>query len=233
MKKGIRTMSALMSAAAMMLAGGYYVSAQDYDKSGYCPLTEGMVLEYVNYDADGAVTGSYVLKVASASGTLQKGTVVFDQYFYDADGRPVLGDGGNLPMEVTVGPDGTVSRMNDAGKVMKVQDIMSKGDASSVPSGLKTGMSIPDGSLKVKIGMISATIETKDRKVVDHKEITVPAGTFDCFLVKEEQVTRTVGSRTEKIETWYAAGIGCVKQTVYDRKGRLDHTQELVSIKFE
>lgn len=226
-------MSAVMSAAAMMLAGGYYVSAQDYDKSGYCPLTEGMVLEYVNYDADGAVTGSYVLKVASASGTLQKGTVVFDQYFYDADGRPVLGDGGNLPMEVTVGPDGTVSRMNDAGKVMKVQDIMSKGDASSVPSGLKTGMSIPDGSLKVKIGMISATIETKDRKVVDHKEITVPAGTFDCFLVKEEQVTRTVGSRTEKIETWYAAGIGCVKQTVYDRKGRLDHTQELVSIKFE
>lgn len=226
-------MSAVMSAAAMMLAGGYYVSAQDYDKSGYCPLTEGMVLEYVNYDADGAVTGSYVLKVASASGTLQKGTVVFDQYFYDADGRPVLGDGGNLPMEVTVGPDGTVSRMNDAGKVMKVQDIMSKGDASSVPSGLKTGMSIPDGSLKVKIGMISATIETKDRKVVDHKEITVPAGTFDCFLVKEEQVTRTVGSRTEKIETWYAAGIGCVKQTVYDRKGRLDHIQELVSIKFE
>lgn len=226
-------MSAVMSAAAMMLAGGYYVSAQDYDKSGYCPLTEGMVLEYVNYDADGAVTGSYVLKVASASGTLQKGTVVFDQYFYDADGRPVLGDGGNLPMEVTVGPDGTVSRMNDAGKVMKVQDIMSKGDASSVPSGLKTGMSIPDGSLKVKIGMISATIETKDRKVVDHKEITVPAGTFDCFLVKEEQVTRTVGSRTEKIETWYAAGIGCVKQTVYDRKGRLDHTQELVLIKFE
>lgn len=228
-------MYAVMSAAAMMLAGGYYVSAQDYDKSGYCPITKGMVLEYVNYDADGAVTGSYVLKVTSASGTLQKGTVVFDQYFYDADGNPVLGDGGNLPMEVIVGgPEGTVSQMNDAGKVLKVQDIMSKGDASSIPSDMKTGMSIPDGSLKVKIGMISATLETKDRKVVDHKEITVPAGTFDCFLVKEEQVTsKVVGSKTEKIETWYAAGIGCVKQAVYDRKGRLDHTQELVSIKFE
>lgn len=234
MNKGIRTMSAVMSAAAMMLAGGYYVSAQDYDKSGYCPITKGMVLEYVNYSPDGAATGSYVLKVTSVSGTLQKGTVMFDQYFYDAAGNPVLGDGGNLPMEVTVGgPDGTVSRMNDVGKVMKVQDIMSKGDASSVPSGLKTGMSIPDGSLTVKIGRISATLETKNRKVTDHKEITVPAGTFDCFLVQEEQVTKTVGSKTEKIETWYAAGIGCVKQAVYDRKGRLDHTQELVSIKFE
>ena len=228
-------MFAAMSAAALALAGGYSVSAQDYDKSGYCPITKGMTLEYVNYDADGARTGSFVLKVAAVEGTLSKGTVTFDQYFYDADGKPLFSDnGGNLPMEVTVGgPDGTVSRMSDVGKVMKVQDIMSKGDASSVPSGMKVGTAIPDGTIKVRIGKISATIATQDRQVVEQKSITVPAGTFDCFLIKEEQVTRTVGSRTERIETWYAAGIGCVRQAVYDRKGRLDHTQELVSIKFE
>lgn len=228
-------MFAAMSAAALALAGGYSVSAQDYDKSGYCPITKGMTLEYVNYDADGARTGSFVLKVSAVEGTLSKGTVTFDQYFYDADGKPLFSDnGGNLPMEVTVGgPDGTVSRMSDVGKVMKVQDIMSKGDASSVPSGIKAGTTIPDGTIKVRIGKISATIATQDRQVVQQKDITVPAGTFDCFLIKEEQVTRTVGSKAERIETWYAAGIGCIKQAVYDRKGRLDHTQELVSIKFE
>lgn len=228
-------MFAAMSAAALALAGGYSVSAQDYDKSGYCPITKGMTLEYVNYDADGARTGSFVLKVSAVEGTLSKGTVTFDQYFYDADGKPLFSDnGGNLPMEVTVGgPDGTISRMSDVGKVMKVQDIMSKGDASSVPSGMKVGTAIPDGTIKVRIGKISATIATQDRQVVEQKSITVPAGTFDCFLIKEEQVTRTVGSRTERIETWYAAGIGCIRQAVYDRKGRLDHTQELVSIKFE
>ncbi len=228
-------MFAAMSAAALALSGGYSVSAQDYDKSGYCPITKGMTLEYVNYDADGARTGSFVLKVSAVEGTLSKGTVTFDQYFYDADGKPLFSDnGGNLPMEVTVGgPDGTVSRMSDVGKVMKVQDIMSKGDASSVPSGMKVGTAIPDGTIKVRIGKISATIATQDRQVVEQKSITVPAGTFDCFLIKEEQVTRTVGSRTERIETWYAAGIGCIRQAVYDRKGRLDHTQELVSIKFE
>lgn len=228
-------MFAAMSAAALVLSGGYSVSAQDYDKSGYCPITKGMTLEYVNYDAGGARTGSFVLKVSAVEGTLSKGTVTFDQYFYDADGKPLFSDnGGNLPMEVTVGgPDGTVSRMNDVGKVMKVQDIMSKGDASSVPAGMKVGTAIPDGTIKVRIGKISATIATQDRQVVEQKSITVPAGTFDCFLIKEEQVTRTVGSRTERIETWYAAGIGCIRQAVYDRKGRLDHTQELVSIKFE
>ena len=228
-------MFAAMSAAALALAGGYSVSAQDYDKSGYCPITKGMTLEYVNYDADGARTGSFILKVSAVEGTLSKGTVTFDQYFYDADGKPLFSDnGGNLPMEVTVGgPDGTVSRMRGGGKGMKVQDSMSKGEASSVPSGMKVGTAIPDGTIKVRIGKISATIATQDRQVVEQKSITVPAGTFDCFLIKEEQVTRTVGSRTERIETWYAAGIGCIRQAVYDRKGRLDHTQELVSIKFE
>ena len=228
-------MFAAMSAAALALSGGYSVSAQDYDKSGYCPITKGMTLEYVNYDADGARTGSFILKVSAVEGTLSKGTVTFDQYFYDADGKPLFDDnGGNLPMEVTVGgPEGTVSRMSDVGKVMKVQDIMSKGDAISVPSGMKVGTAIPDGTIKVRIGKISATIATQDRQVVEQKSITVPAGTFDCFLIKEEQVTRTVGSKTERIETWYAAGIGCIRQAVYDRKGRLDHTQELVSIKFE
>ena len=58
-------MFAAMSAAALALAGGYSVSAQDYDKSGYCPITKGMTLEYVNYDADGARTGSFILKVSA------------------------------------------------------------------------------------------------------------------------------------------------------------------------
>ena len=228
-------MFAAMSAAALALAGGYSVSAQDYDKSGYCPITKGMTLEYVNYDAGGARTGSFIMKVSAVEGTLSKGTVTFDQSFYDADGKLLFSDnGGNLPMEVTVGgPEGTVSRMNDVGKLMKVQDIMSKGDASSVPAGMKAGTTIADGTIKVKVGSISATIITRNRQVVEQKSITVPAGTFDCFLIKEEQVTKTVFSKTERIETWYAAGIGCVKQSVYDKKGRLDHTQELVSIKFE
>lgn len=227
-------MSTALSAAVIMAAGSLSLSAQDYDKSGFCPITKGMILEYVNYDADGNRTGSFMMSVRSVSGTLADGTVVFDQHFFDEDGKPLFDDN-NLPMEVTVGgEDGTVSRMSDVGKVMKVQDIMSKGDASSIPSGLSTGMVIPDGTIKVRIGRISATIGTKNRQVLGQKDITVPAGTFDCWLVREEQVTRQpVGSRTEMIETWYAAGIGCVRQAVYDRKGRLDHTQELVSVRFE
>lgn len=42
MRKVTKAMFAVMSAAAIGLTGGYYVSAQEYDKSGFCPITEGM-----------------------------------------------------------------------------------------------------------------------------------------------------------------------------------------------
>lgn len=213
-----------------MMAGG--LSAQEYDKSGFCPITKGMTLEYVNYDAGGNRIGSYVLHVSGVSGTLAKGEVTFDQYFYDENGSPVFEE--NLPMTVsTGGPEGTVSRMNDVGRLMKVQDVMSKGDASSVPAGISVGSVLKDGDITVKVGKITAHIITKDRKVEKQGTVTVPAGTFECWLISEEQHTKAIMTKVEKVETWYAPGIGCIRQAVYDRKGRLDHTQELVSIKFD
>lgn len=215
-----------------MIAG--WMSAQEYDQSGFCPITKGMYLEYVNYDADGHKTGSYVIYVKDVSGNLTDGKVTFDQYFYDEDGEPVFSGDNNVPMTVIVcGSDGTVSQMKDVGRVMKIQDVMSKGDASSLPSDLSVGMSVPDGKIKVHVGSISASISTTGRVVVDQKDISVQAGTFSCYLVKEDQETKAVWTKVDKVETWYAKGIGCVRQKVYDKKGRLDHTQELVSLKFD
>ncbi len=234
MRKVTKAMFAVMSAAAIGLTGGYYVSAQEYDKSGFCPITEGMTLEYQNYDAEGRKAGMYVLHVTAVSGTITDGTVSYDQYFYDENGQPLFSVDNNVPMEVTVGgPEGTVSRLNEVGKLLKVQDVMSKGDASNIPVELQAGTTIPDGKIKVQVGKITAHISTTGRQVTEQKSITVPAGTFDCFLIKEEQATKSFGTKVENVETWYAKGIGCVKQAVYDRKGRLDHTQELISIKFE
>lgn len=225
----------VMSAAFLIATGGYYVRAQDYDKSGFRPMTEGMTLEYVNYDPAGNKIGSYIMHIKTVSGTQEKGTVIVDQYFYDEHGNPLFNDnGGNIPMEVsTGGPDGTISRMDDAGKVLKVQNIMPKGDMVSIPFGIKPGMVIPDGKIKAMVGKVSAVITTENRQVVERRNIEVPAGTFDCLLVEEKQKYKTIISKTERVETWYAPGIGCVRQSVYDRRGHLNHIQELVSVKFE
>lgn len=207
------------------------LSAQDRDTSSYAPLTKGMVLKYHNLDNEGKVSSSYVVTIKEVEGTFAKGRIIMHQEFFDKDGAPLFKDN-NVPMEVLTGGENTVTRLDDAGKVMKVQDLMSKGDASSIPATLRTGSKIPDGTVEINIGMVSAKILTSERNVTDAREITTPAGRFRCFLIEENQCTKTIVSKNETVKTWYAKGIGCVKQEVYDKKGRLTNTQVLQSISF-
>ncbi len=222
--------------AASFLLFGINASAQNdviakLDKQGYCPITKGLTLKYANYDKRGELSSYYTLEVASIDGTLQDGTVVFNQYFYDEDGKEMFKDGNNVPMTIIVNSDGTFSKMENVGKVMKIQDLISKGDASTIFPPLSIGSKLKDGHVKLSIGSVEANLYTNDRNVTDCQTITTKAGTFkDCYLIKEVQKTKTIFSKTENIETWYAPGIGCVKQTVRDDKGRLVSTQELIEI---
>lgn len=207
------------------------VSAQDMDTSSFAPLTKGMVLTYHNLDGDGNITSKYIITVSEMEGTFTKGRLVMSQEFFDSKGAPLFKDN-NVPMEVITGGKNTITKLDDAGKVMKVQDLMSKGDASSIPSVLTVGSVIPDGIVDVNVGMMSAKILTSDRKVTDEKTITTPAGSFKCYLIEENLSTKTIISKNEDVKTWYAKGIGCVKQEVYDKKGRHTNTQVLQSVSF-
>ncbi len=225
--------------AAVLCSGGVALNAQDeilskLDKQGYCPITPGLTLKYANYDEDGEVSSYYILKVASVDGTMEEGTVVFHQYFLDEDGEAMFSGDNNLPMTIIVNSEGTFSKMTDAGKVMKIQDLISNGDASSVRPPLAVGTKIPDGHISLSVGKINVSLNTIDRKVTDCKTITVGAGTFaDCYQIKEIQKTKTIFSKTENIETWYALGIGCIMQKAYDDKGRFTQSQELIEITLE
>lgn len=202
------------------------------DTTGYCPITKGLTLKYANYDENGKITGYYISKVTSIEGDLTKGRVIFDQSFYDKDDKARFTDN-SLIMEVSVGEDEyTISKMSSLTMLMKVQDDISKGDASSIPTTLSTGQTIADGKIKIKAGAAGATITTTGRKVTERKEITTKAGTFDAYLIKETQYTKSFGTKEERLESWYVKGIGCIKQKVYDKKGRLVQSQELISITY-
>ncbi|MBR2947226.1 MAG: hypothetical protein IKC17_01395 [Bacteroidales bacterium] len=208
--------------------GTFSLFAQELDLQSYAPLTKGLELKYANYDEDGEISGYYIMKVVSVSGNFSKGEIVFDQHFFDEDYEPVFDDN-NLRMVVSVGPDGHYSKMDELGKLMKVQEDVSKGDVSTIPSDIEVGSVIDNGVMNVKAGNMSAKILTSDRKVVRKETITTSAGEFEAFVVKETQITKAVISKEYHLETWYVRGIGAVKQLVYDRKGRLEMSQELVS----
>ena len=63
------------------------------------------------------------------------------------------------------------------------------------------------------------------------EDVTTPAGTFKGYKMEEVQTNKVlVSTKSFRIVTWYAKNIGCVKQEVYDKKGKLLRTLELTSL---
>ena len=59
------------------------------------------------------------------------------------------------------------------------------------------------------------------------------AGSFDCFILEETITTKVfLMKEVEKTKSWYAYGIGLVKEITYDKNGKLISTMILNEIKF-
>ena len=147
-------------------------------------------------------------------------------------GAPMYG--GPSAMSVRVDADGTV-RM-DLGNSMRAvfanmfptAEIVSVGDPTLLPAGMKPGDTLPDAhSVVTVLGMKYRTTVT-ERQVLRRETVTTPAGTFDCLVVREHKEERGPGiNRTTTAETWYARGIGYVRHDTYDKNLRLETTEVL------
>ena len=57
------------------------------------------------------------------------------------------------------------------------------------------------------------------------------AGSYDCFILEETITTKSMMMKeVEKIKSWYAYGIGLVKEVTYDKHGKLISTMILNEI---
>ena len=71
----------------------------------------------------------------------------------------------------------------------------------------------------------------QDRKIVGTEKIQTEAGVFDCFIMEETITTKAMMMKdVEKIRSWYAYGIGMVKEVSYDKNGKLTSTIVLNTI---
>ena len=60
------------------------------------------------------------------------------------------------------------------------------------------------------------------------EKIQTEAGSYDCFIMLETISTKaSMMKETEKIKSWYAYGIGLVKEVTYDKHGKLISTMVL------
>ncbi len=201
-------------------------------ETGFFLLSEGPVATYEYRKGVGKETATYTVTIRDKSGELQNGGQTIVYHYFKSDGTPFFKEPNEM-LKKTERRDGqTYVVMDELMKTMKVKDILPVGDVSAIPVSLTVGTDLPNSTMKVKMGKINADVTIVDKKVLDHKSITTPAGTFDCWLVHEKALM-TVYSRTMTTvaDTWYALSVGIVKQTVTDEDGKITASTQLISLK--
>ena len=141
-----------------------------------------------------------------------------------------------LPKENFASSAGMIEKEFDGYKV----DMKFSGDDPSVPLAPKVGDKLPDIEVKAELSIegIKArmSLKSSDRRVTGQERVTVPAGTFDSYVLEETSTAKVsvlIISQTEKTteKSWLVPGMGDVKSVTYDKKGKLLSTEEMISYK--
>lgn len=186
----------------------------------FTTTTAGRTLVYERTKANGNVEYTTTMKYTGVRH--EGGKTILDIIFTikSPAGKELYG--GAAPMTTTVTADGTTEQ--DLGASLKaVLHNMFPGAAQEVesvparlPKDLKPGDRLPDARCRVRTGVLVHTMDITEREVLRTERITVPAGTFDCVVLREHKVEHGIGRERDNIcINWYAPGIGPIRHDSY------------------
>lgn len=228
MKKKILTLLVLA------LVTFQFTIAQD-NCSKYYPMKEGSSFEYTMYNKKGkteGVTSYTITDVNNESGTT---SATFDMKFTDNKGKEVFnsdysiscsGDGITIDFE-SLFPSQMMKQYEEMGLEMDIT-----GTDIQLPNDLSVGKALEDANVSVTMNMsgmkMNVTVDQTNRKVEKKETVTTPAGTFECYLITETSLSKTMGATQEmNNKLWLAEGVGMVKQESYKKNGNLITRMEL------
>ena len=124
-------------------------------------------------------------------------------------------------------PDLPEEKKKEVIEQTKSEFLKISGEIRGIPRYPKVGK-LPDYEFHLKFNILSMNVFGTDRKIVGTERIQTEAGTFDCFILEETITTKAMMMKdVEKIKSWYAYGIGLVKEITYDKNGKLISTMVL------
>jgi hypothetical protein len=197
------------------------------------PVKGGLSLTYVTKNDKGKVQAYSLQKVTSVEGSGNNLTVAYSiqamdnkkkliakvpviNYTYKVENGALVIDPKAMLNSITTGSpsDGTA-----------------EGTPMILPSGMKAGDALADCEVKMQIAFIKISASYTEGVCEGEESITVEAGTFACKKTKFRSKSSAMGIKTEMIvHSWYAPGVGLVKQDMYTAKGKLHTSQELAEL---
>ena len=200
------------------------IKAQD----PYFMNKEGMVLTFVNKDAKGKVTGYSNATVTKVEGNATNCTVSYETMVMDAKKKPLL----SKPIQMKVNIVNGAAQLDPAALVGTLSEGMQvSGGSLSLPNNLSVGDVFDDYTVNIAIGPVKSTSTFSGIKVIAEETLDVGGKAIACMVVESVVSSRVIGIKTEVIQkVWYGRSIGIIKNESYDKKGKIQTIQELLSI---
>lgn len=203
--------------------------------SKFYPMEEGTSFQYTNYDKKGKTEGVLNYTISSVTDNGSSTTATFDMKFVDKKGKDVFNSNYNITCEngviridyKSLFPSQMMQQYTEMGIEMDIT-----GTDIEIPNDLSVGQDLADANVSIAMSMsgikMNTTVNQTNRKVEKKESITVAAGTFDCYLVTETNISKTMGASIEmNTKQWLAEGVGMVKQESYKKNGNLMSRMEL------
>lgn len=203
--------------------------------SKFYPMTEGVAMEYTNYNKKGKVEGVSSFKVTNVDtdGSTTNATMAIN--FKDDKGKDIyntdykLSCSGNM---VTLDYESILP--SDMMKQYGDMDIEVSGNDIEVPNDLSVGQDLDDANVTMKIDMggmnMNMSVDMVNRKVEKKESVNTPAGTYDCYVLYSENHSKMMMvNQVYPSRVWLAEGVGMVKQETYKKNGDLMSSTVLTS----
>ena len=212
-------MKHLALAVLLLLAG---LSARGGEP--YVCMQPGRTLEYERHKANGRLERTTTMEYTAVR---ERGDARLVDYIFTLRGpNGAALYGGGAPMTTAVAADGTISQDLGASLQVVLHNMFPGAEQSvetvpaRIPAELKPGDRLPDAHCTVKTGIMTHTMDITERKVLRFERIRVPAGEFQCVVIREHKVEKGLGRNRDTVsDSWYAAGVGPVRHDTYRYSG--------------
>ena len=207
--------------------------------SKYYPMEEGTSFQYTMTNKKGKTEGITDYSITNVENTGGVTTATMNMKFTDEKGKEIFvsdyklsctGDVVKIDYNSLV-PAQMMKQYTDMGVEMEIS-----GTDIELPNNLSVGQGLDDANVAISIKMTGMNMNIKVdqlNRIVEKKEsVTTPAGTYECYVITQDNVSETMGvKQTMQSKLWLAEGVGMVKQETYNKKGDLMSKSELTSFK--
>ena len=183
-----------------------------------------------------AVNGKMKLRIEEVPVTSPKDTIKSFGFYRFEDGEFMTDMNTMLENDILVDLFGNTikekySDLSEEDMKEVLKEIKSKfkisGETRGIPRYPKVGK-LPDYDYQFKFSIMGMKVNGVERRIVGTERVQTEAGSFDCFILEETITTKAMMMKdVEIIKSWYAYGIGLVKEITYDKHGKLISTMIL------